>query len=206
MRRGADMIDSVNADPRGAVRQLLLDVRAGDQNAFAQLYERYLPLIGRLIAQFSSGFVCAEDAEDFRQEAALALYQAAMAYRLDQHEVEFGLFAKICMTNRMIDKLRVLDRYVKNEVRAEDGGDEIDRLPLSASAQDPAAHLLDAEAVASITAVIDGNLSGYERRVFKLYLSGYSAREIARTVAKDEKSVTNAIYRIRRKLKTLLQS
>lgn len=199
------MIDSVYADPRETVQQLLLDVRAGDQNAFSQLYERYLPLIGRLIERFSTSFTCAEDAEDFRQEAALALYQAAMAYRLDQDEVEFGLFAKICMTNRMIDKLRVLDRYVKNEVFAEDGED-VEHTARSVLAEDPAAYLLDVEAVASINAVIDGNLSAYERRVFKLYLSGCSAREIARTVAKDEKSVTNAIYRIRRKLKTLLQS
>lgn len=197
------MIGSGTADPREAVRQLLLDVRTGDQNAFAQLYDRYLPLIDRLISRFSSGFACSEDAEDFRQEAALALYQAALAYRLDQHEVEFGLFAKICMTNRMIDRLRVLDRCTKIEVYAEDGDDGADR---SGSGQDPAAYLLDAEAVSSITAVIDAHLSDYEQRVFKHYLLGYSAREIARIVAKDEKSVTNAIYRIRRKLKTLLQS
>ena len=201
------MNGSMNADSRETLRQLLLDVRAGDQIAFALLYERYLPLIGRLIAQFSSEFTCKEDAEDFRQEAALALYQAALAYRLDQDDVEFGLFAKICMTNRMIDKLRVLDRYMKNEVYTEDGEDAVGQTAtLVSSAQDPAAHLLDTEAVAALNAVIDENLSGYECRVFKFYLSGYSAREIAAHVAKDEKSVTNAIYRIRRKLKTLLQS
>ena len=200
------MIEPTVSGSREAVCQLLLAIRAGDQNAFAQLYERYLPLIERLVARFSSSFVCAEDVEDFRQEAALALYQAALAYRLEQHEVEFGLFAKICITNRMIDKLRVHDRYVKNEVYAEDGGEAADCGAQLNSAQDPAAYLLDAEAVASINAKIDAHLSGYERRVFKLYLSGCSAREIAHVVMKDEKSVTNAIYRIRRKLKTLLQS
>ncbi len=196
------MIGSESADPRAVVHQLVLDVRTGDQNAFAQLYDRYLPLIERLLARFTAGLSCGEDAEDLRQEAALALYQAALAYRLDQQEVEFGLFAKICITNRLIDKLRALDRCVRTEVYAEDD-DSADR---SGADQDPAAHLLDAEAVAAITAVIDAHLSGYEQRVFKRYLLGYSAREIARIVAKDEKSVTNAIYRIRRKLKTLLQS
>lgn len=90
--------------------------------AFVRLYERYLPLINRLVTQFSPNLACAEDAADLRQEAALALYQAAMAYRLDQDEVAFGLFAKVCITNRMIDKLRVLDRYEKNEVFSEEDG------------------------------------------------------------------------------------
>ena len=183
------------------LHRLLLDVRAGDQNAFARLYEQYLPLIDRLINRFSADFSCSEDAEDFRQEAALALYQAALAYRLDQQEVQFGLFAKVCMTNRLIDRLRVLDRHARTEVYTEEENGEG-----AAADHDPACKLLDAEAVASITAVMDANLSGYERRVLKLYLSGYSAREIARVTAREEKSVTNAIYRIRRKLKTLLQS
>lgn len=129
----------------------------------------------------------------------MALYQAAMAYRLDQDEVAFGLFAKVCITNRMIDKLRVLDRYEKNEVFSEEDGAADPYM-----AADPAAHLLDEEAVRSLKARIDGHLSAYERYVFKLYLSGYSAREIASVTAREEKSVTNAIYRIRKKLKTLL--
>jgi len=182
------------------VRQLLLAVRAGDQIAFVRLYERYLPLICRLVSSFSSRFVCEEDAEDFRQEAALALYQAALAFRLDQKDVEFGLFAKICMTNRMIDRLRFLERSGRQEVYSEE--DEV----AGGSDSDPVSHLLEVEAVSALHSVIDGHLSGYEQRVLSLYLGGYSAREIAQAVARDEKSVTNAIYRIRAKLRTLLQS
>ncbi len=195
------MHDAVMKNDRAEVRELLLLIRQGDQAAFGRLYARYLPLIGRLISGFSSHFVCEEDAEDFRQEAALALYQAALAFRLEQNEVSFGLFAKVCMTNRMIDKLRVLDRLGRTEVF-----DETEEAPAYPSAADPAVRILDAEAVASINSLIDGNLSAYERRILKWYLSGYSAREIAKAAAKDEKSVTNAIYRIKRKLKNILQS
>lgn len=116
------MIRSEEMRANDELRQLLLAVREGDQMAFVRLYERYLPLINRLVTQFSPNLACAEDAADLRQEAALALYQAAMAYRLDQDEVAFGLFAKVCITNRMIDKLRVLDRYEKNEVFSEEDG------------------------------------------------------------------------------------
>ena len=39
-----------------------------------------------------------------------------------------------------------------------------------------------------------------------MYLSGYTAGEIASATGREEKSVSNAIYRIRRKLKALLNT
>ncbi|MBR6708906.1 MAG: sigma-70 family RNA polymerase sigma factor [Clostridia bacterium] len=193
---------------REELSSLLCAVREGDQHAFSSLYTQYLPLIGQLVSRLMPKFARREDAEDFRQEAALALYQAALAFRLDQDKVEFGLFAKICIGNRLIDKLRILDRYEKNELFSEDG--MLAGALLAAAAEpadaDPAAQLIDEETTATLIARIDGHLSPYEKRVFRLYLSGYSANEIAQAIGRDEKSVSNAVFRIRRKLKTLLTS
>lgn len=202
------MIPSNGALSREELSGLLCAVRAGDQYAFSRLYAQYLPLIGQLVSRLMPGNARREDAEDFRQEAALALYQAALSFRLDQNQVEFGLFAKICISNRLIDRLRILDRYVKNEVFSEDGMAAGVLLAAAAesTADDPAVQLIDEEAAAALIARIDGCLSSYEKRVFRLYLSGYSAREIAEMVDRDEKSVSNAVFRIRRKLKTLLTS
>ena len=202
------MIPSNEKMPCEALAALLCAVRDGDQHAFARLYTQYLPLIGQLVARLTPRGARREDTEDFRQEAALALYQAALAFRLDQDSVEFGLFAKICIGNRLIDKLRILDRYEKNEIFSEDGmvaGAMLAAVADSA-ADDPAAKLIDDEATELLIAQIDGYLSPYEKRVFRLYLSGYSASEIAQTIGRDEKSVSNAVFRIRRKLKTLLTS
>ena len=194
------MENSLSTDSK--TLELLARLKKGDAFAFEEINEKYRTVIDSaasktLHSMEKAGItVGAETLDDLRQEARLALYRAALAYRLEQDEVEFGLFAKVCMTNRMIDKLRALSRTEKTEVldEAED------------AALDPAARVLDAEAVASLNALIDGNLSAYERRVFKWYLSGYSAREIAQAAERDEKSVTNAIYRIKRKLKKILQS
>ena len=44
-------------------------------------------------------------------------------------------------------------------------------------------------------------LSNYELRIFKMYLQGERTKEISAKIGKDEKSVNNAIFRIRSKLK-----
>lgn len=179
---------------------LLTSVRSGDQAAFSLLWAQYLPLIERLVARFLPAFAGGGDADDLRQEAALTLYQAAMAYRLEQEKVKFGLFAKICITNRFIDLLRAHERRAGHELC--DAADSHARF--ADPEDDPAARLLDAEAVSSIRAVISANLSPYERRVLGAYVEGKSARAIAEMLETDEKSVSNAIYRIRRKLRALL--
>ena len=79
---------------RHELRQLLLAVRRGEEGAFSCLYGKYLPLVLRLSTEFVPRYASHADAEDFRQEAMLALYRAALAYDLEQREVEFGLFAK----------------------------------------------------------------------------------------------------------------
>lgn len=181
--------------------ELLIAVRSGDQHAFSRLWTQYLPLIERLVARFLPVFAGGGDEDDLRQEAALILYQAALAYRIEQEKVKFGLFAKICITNRFIDLLRAHERRAGHE--SVESQAEL-HARFADPEDDPAARLLDAEAVASIRAVIDANLSPYERRVLGHYVAGRSARSIAETLGTEEKSVSNAIYRIRRKLRALL--
>lgn len=192
------------------LQELLLSVRAGDQGAFSRLYEQYLPLIEHLAAQYAQSLASSEDedTDDFRQEAALTLYQAALAYRLEQTSVEFGLFAKICIKNRLIDRLRTLHRRALpiGAARSQESGERENLEELvDDAAVDPEERLVDAEALDALNALIERNLSRYEQRILKLYLSGYSVREIAGTVKRGERSVENAVYRIRRKLKTLLR-
>jgi DNA-directed RNA polymerase specialized sigma24 family protein len=50
---------------------------------------------------------------------------------------------------------------------------------------------------------IETSLSDYEKQVFKEYFSDRSARETALLLGTDEKSVNNAVYRIRQKAKSL---
>ena len=58
------------------------------------------------------------------------------------------------------------------------------------------------EAYTELYLRIRAALSTYENQIWWLYHSGRTAKEIAGVLGKSEKSIQNAIYRIRRKLRT----
>ena len=57
----------------------------------------------------------------------------------------------------------------------------------------------------SFSKEIHNCLSDYEYVIWHNYMSGKTAKEIAATMGKNERSISNAIYRIRRKLRDLLK-
>ena len=182
------------------VRALILDVRGGDQNAFDTLLDQYRPLIDASVARFSSDESFSLYCEDLKQEASVVFYNSILAYDLDQNEVEFGLFAKICIYNALVSFLRALKRR-----SAEPVAEIPQNLITVQDFEDPSARMLEQERLKSLYAVIRKNLSELEYKVWQLYISGRSAAEIAALLSTDDKSVNNAIYRIRKKLRAVLR-
>ena len=71
--------------------------------------------------------------------------------------------------------------------------------------EDPSLRVLEQESLKTLYSVIRDNLSELEYRVWKMYMSGLTARQIGDSIGKDERSVSNAIYRIRKKLRATLR-
>ena len=190
---------SFNTD-MNKVRKLIVDFRAGDQQAFAELLDMYSPLIEATVAKYSGAYELSADIDDLRQEATVVFYNSVMTYELDQNEVEFGLYAKICITNALISQLRAQKKH-KSERFSDSLSDDF----FVSDSEDPLGKILEQESVKALYAVIRKNLSDFEYRVWQLYMSGRSAGEIGALVGKDEKSISNAIYRIRVKLRETLR-
>lgn len=181
------------------IRALIVAVRNGDQVAFSALLCQYKPLIDASVARFSSDESFALYHEDLKQEASLVFYNSILAYDLEQNEVEFGLFAKICIHNALVSVLRSLKKRTEEPIA------QIPESLLTVQDfEDPSSRMLERERLKSLYAVIRNNLSDFEYEVWQLYMSGRSAKEIAKRIDTDEKSVSNAIYRIRKKLRSLL--
>ena len=70
---------------------------------------------------------------------------------------------------------------------------------------DPADDIVEAENIREIYSAIKKNLSDYEYTIWHSYMLGKTAKEIGEMLGKDEKSVSNAVYRIRKKLRALLK-
>ena len=181
---------------RTALHACILRVRAEEQLAFDELLAEYAPLISAEVSRHGAG-LGKQDLEDLRQVALLALYRAALAFDLEQSEVEFGLYAKICISNALVSQLRVFRRRmteISTEAVAWSEGE----------GEDPAAALIEQEAFTALYARIRALLSPYENRVWSLYIAGRSSGEIAKMLQKDAHSVENAVYRIRQKLRAAL--
>ena len=70
--------------------------------------------------------------------------------------------------------------------------------------EDVTAGVVAEEAYMELYRRIESVLSPYESHVWWLYLSGETTGTIATRLGKDERSVQNAIYRIRKKLRAAL--
>lgn len=178
---------------------LLGGCAAGDDASFTRLSERYAPLIHAMSARFARSFAAVPGGsgeQELCQEARLALYRASLTFDREQDGVEFGLYARICIRNALVSLLRREQAAARARQRAEAAAIQVVHDPLQIAAEADAA---------ALRGMILAELSPYEREIFEQYISGRSVRSIALSVEKPERSVHNALYRIRAKIKGLLE-
>lgn len=176
---------------------LLLQAKVGDQAAFDRLLTLYSPLIEHRLqmARARRPDILPEDEKDLRQEALLAFYRALLSYHSDQEDVSFGLYAKICIENALISALRKIGP-------AAELLDYETMLSLPADRrEDPSYRLREQEDYEALSRRIARALSRYENAIWQRYIAGMTAPDIARQLGKDTRSIHNAIYRIRNKLR-----
>ncbi|MBE6538931.1 MAG: sigma-70 family RNA polymerase sigma factor [Ruminococcaceae bacterium] len=179
------------------ITKIINAYRSGDETAFDKLVGIYRPLIESMVSRCYEGLSQYLEKEDARQYALIAFSRAALSYNTEQSKVSFGLYAKICIGNALVSKLRSARKK------------HIEILPIEgifdmADPDDISSHIIDRENVGNLSELIRSTLSDFENDVFKLYANGYSSFEIADRLGKTEKSVDNAIFRARNKLKTVL--
>lgn len=169
----------------------ILAAKNGDETAFAALCQDYAPLIDSLVEKFSFATEgLGIDTDDLRQEASVAFYRALMSFDGEQNEVTFGLYAKICIRNRMVSLLRHLEAKKKK--------DTVSALRALSSHEEPRTLPFTKEELSVFT---EERLTKKEKLIFDRYLAGSSYREIAEAFGLSVKSVDNALFRAKRKLR-----
>ncbi len=160
---------------------------SGDENAFAELLRQYEPLIASQTRRFTQS-AAQSDGEDAAQEARLAFFRAVCTYDSSQKDVTFGLYAKVCIHNALVSEVRRMHSRSRTVPH-----------PHTESARSSSAD--DRREIASLRSRMVTILSPFERAVFDKYLSGLPARDIARVLGRPVKSVYNALFRIRAKIR-----
>ena len=176
----------------------------GDSDAFARLLCQYSPLISAIVSEFSKACPSVDMSEDdLRQEAAIALYLATTSYKADR-DVSFGLYAKICIKNRLRTYMqRCLSRSI-SQIISDCIDDCFEDVPAS-SDEEPLNVIISNESYEELRQTIKKQLTEYEYRVFIMTSDGISPAGIAEKLGKSVRSVYGTVQRIRKKLKKLIQ-
>lgn len=181
------------------VERLLPMIRRGSNAAFLRLSELYAPLLEREVNRYAASLSPA-DLDDLRQSASVSLYRAALAFHGDRG-VTFGLFAKICVVNGIADSLR----YIRRKGSTLSIEDLAEQEQPDDGEPNPQSLLLDKEQAWETRKQIQAVLSPLEYEIFEMYISGFSYAEIASRIGKSQKSVDNALCRIKKKLRQNLK-
>lgn len=161
----------------------------------AELISRYMKLIWVKANTMANAVV---DAEDLAQEGMLGLMNA-IAHFDPNREIKFSTFADVCITNKMKSAL-IRTRHTALPVEDAESAAQVQN---EVEDDDPERILLRKERLHELYREMDLVLSKRELEIFKLFLCGLRYEQMAERLHITEKSVDNAMQRVRRKLKSV---
>ena len=154
---------------------------------YAAILEQYRPLLlSATESFFARGAEYGLEREEIGQEAQIALYNALRTYNEEQEGVTFGLYAKICIRNRLVSLLRKAKKASRSDKAA--------TVPVPSERENIKARLdqLRADIVDKLTDIEKAALDGY--------LAGLTYKEIADRHGCSAKTIDNALWRVKKKV------
>ncbi len=163
----------------------------------SEIYKDFLPLIKSRVARYSGD---SAEFDDMVQEASIGFLEAIRSYRKELSG--FTAFAILCIDRKLFDCFKHNSR--KGAV-PKHGTVPLDTVADAAVCNpfpdNPESIFIAQEEYKKYIDLAKGRLSDLEFNVFRLFIGGMSYREISGKLEIDEKSVSNAMQRVRLKLK-----
>ena len=186
---------------------LLLKAKAGDTKSLDELLQIFKPMVNGIARGY---FLNDREQADLVQEGMIGLYKAFLKYNINS-ETPFYTFARTCVKRQVISAVRSsltqknspLSEYISIDIQSEFDVDENEQEDYPSDELTPEQVFELHEQEKEIFAKIKQILSEFELQVLNLYLKGESYKDIANKLDKNEKSIDNAIVRIKSKLKVL---
>ena len=174
---------------------------SGDADAGNALVLRYRRLVKSCIRPF---FLAGGDREDLLQEGMIGFLSAIREFDPDGGS-SFHSFAELCVRRRVISAARSASRLKHAPLN---DGLSLEQLQSGESqyafqqliTRSPEELILDQAWADHFLDACSRYLSDYENRILMDYLHGSSYAEMAKNSGRSEKSIDNAIQRIRKKL------
>ena len=192
--------------------ELIVRLRDGEDSITEYLMNKYKNLVR---SKAKSMYILGADSEDLIQEGMIGLFKALRDYDSGR-DASFLTFADLCVSRQMYTAVQAsrrqkhipLNTYISLYGAASmdrDGEQEnLENVLTAHAGQSPEEVLIDRENMVQLEKAIEQELSGFEKQVLDLYLTGMGYQQIAKVLGKDDKSTDNALQRIKTKLKKRL--
>lgn len=188
--------------------QLIEMLRSGQSQVTDYLLNKYKNLVRK---RANALYLIGAETEDLIQEGMIGLFKAIQDYREDKH-TSFYHFAQICIVRQMYTAVEASQRKKHSPLNTYislDEGQDGEGLCFDSEnqfhMQDPEAVFISQETVQQLLQRANERLSQMEKQVLTFYLDGMNYRQIAEHMGKPEKSIDNALQRIRGKLTGILE-
>lgn len=185
--------------------ELIRRLRSGETEIEGYLCNKYKALVRKKARAL---YIEGGDSEDLLQEGMVGLFKAVRAYD-ENREASFFTFASQCITNQMYSavssskrkKHSILNESLSlSEVADENSGHQAPYV------SGPERMIIEKEDEDQLIKSIREKLSPMENKVLDLFLDGLSYKEIGQTLGKSEKSIDNALQRIKGKIREIREN
>ncbi len=200
----SDMYDGITDE------ELIDRQRSGERQITDYIMDKYKNLVRK---KAKSMYILGADNDDLIQEGMIGLFKAVRDYDPGR-DASFYTFADLCVSRQMYkavqasrrEKHAPLNTYISlyadtAEAESDGNGTALVNVIASAVETNPEQLMIDRENVADIEAIIEKELSGFEKQVLDLYITGMSYSQIAGVLSRDAKSTDNALQRLKAKLR-----
>lgn len=190
--------------------QLISRLRGGERDIMDYLMVKYKSMVRRKTREM---FLIGGENDDLIQEGMIGLFKALRDYDSGR-DASFLTFADLCVSRQMYTAVQAskrqkhipLNTYVSLYGSAgtnRDGEEEESLVNVlsDVAGTNPEDVVIDRENVIQLEQTIERELSGFEKQVLDLYLTGMSYQQIAKVLGRDDKSTDNALQRIKTKLR-----
>ena len=180
--------------------ELVKMAQGKDAEAMTTVIERYKNYVKIAVRPY---FICGGDSEDLLQEGMLGVFRAVETFN---GKSSFKSYVYICVKSGILslirkynsDKNKPLNNFIS---LSGDSETDLDKNFLMSSFKDnPEKAFIDTEGEKEFFGKVEKSLSSLEFKILNLFLEGYSYLEIANQLSKNEKSIDNALQRIRKKV------
>ena len=189
--------------------RLVLAAQTGDSVAMNTLLEQYTSLVR---FRTSAYFLTGSTQEDLMQEGMIGLYEAVRDYDPTKG-ASLRTFADLCITRQIIEAIEKSNRFKHQPLNEavsfehvvgnkSTGASGILSLGDSLPNQQPSIEevVISTQEIQSLVFTLATGLSPFESNVLRLYLEANSYEEMAQELGVHEKSIDNALQRVRHKV------